>query len=228
MMSCGQSQSHMENTSSNYYSNNEDKFGFLVFDRQKVDNFFKEYLPLNANKDKLDSIFIKLLLADTTFPTTSIRFSKHTSSPNSSDYQLAKNVLTATSEQGGEKYFGSSVNYLFFFKSLPDQFQNKWTQTSFGDFKINVTFLNLLRTKCKVFDDHIYGNTGYWDKNIQTVFVGENLNEVTADKAKLLKDCINHNAAFNDERLQPDKDNFIFFLDRVIEEKWRLFLTDKN
>lgn len=218
----------MENASSNFYTTNEDKFGFLVFDKQKVDTFFKWYLPLKDNKKQLDSSFKKMLLADTTVETVNVRFSKHTHSPNNSDYQLAKNVLAATGEKEGEKYFGSSLNYLFFFESLPDGFQNKWTQTSLGDFEFNATFFNLLRTKCKVFDDFIYGSTGHWDKSIQSVFHGESLNEITADNAKLIKECINQDAAFEDKRLQPDKGNFLFFLDQVIDKKWRMFLTDKN
>ena len=218
----------MEYASSNYYTNNEDKFGFLIFDGEKVDTFFKEYSPIQFKNDKLDSSFRKLLNTDFTFEADRIKFNKHTRSPNASDYELAKNVLTATTDKDGEKYFGSSLNYLFFFECLPDEFQKKWTQTSLGDFEFNVTFFNLLRTKCKVFDDHIYGSIGYWDKDIKTVFQDRIYNEITASKAKLIKDCINQHTAFKDKRLQPDKDNFVLFLDLVINKSWRLFLIDKN
>ena len=53
-------------------------------------------------------------------------------------------------------------------------------------------------------------------------------NEITAGNARLIKDCINQDAAFNDKRLQPGKDKFIYFFDQVIEKKWRLLLIDKN
>jgi hypothetical protein len=53
-------------------------------------------------------------------------------------------------------------------------------------------------------------------------------NELTADKASLIKDFINQDTDFNDNRLQPDKDYFIYFLDQVIEKKWRLLLIDKD
>ncbi|WP_205573382.1 hypothetical protein, partial [Flavisolibacter nicotianae] len=228
MVSCGQNQNFMEYASSDYYTNNEDKFGFLVFDKEKVDTFFSEYSPPQFRNGKLDSCFKRLSESQSSVVTGEMRFSKHTRSPNISDYDLAGKVLAATTKNDGEKYFGSSLHYLFFFECLPDTFQKKWVQTSLGDFEFNVTFFNRLRTKCKVFDDHIYGNTGYWDKNIKTVFRDEIFNEITADKAKLIKNCINQDSAFNDKRLQPDRDNFIHFLDQVIQKKWRLLLIDKN
>ena len=218
----------MEYASSDYYTNNEDKFGFLVFDKQKVDTFFRKYSPIQFKNAKLDSSLKALSESKMYNVTGEIRFSKHTRSPNPSDYELASEVLKSTTKNDGERYFGGSLNYLFFYECLPDTFENKWAQTSLGDFEFNVTFFNRLRTKCKVFDDHIYGNAGYWDKNINTVFQAIIYNEITADKAKLIKDCISQDTAFSDKRLQPDKDNFIYFLDQVIDEKWRLLLIDKN
>ena len=97
-----------------------------------------------------------------------------------------------------------------------------------GDFEFNVTFLNRLLTKCKVFSDFVSGQTGYQDSKFKPIFQDEVHNELTADKASLIKDFINQDTDFNDKRLQPDKDNFIYFLDQVIEKKWRLLLIDKD
>jgi len=97
-----------------------------------------------------------------------------------------------------------------------------------GDFEFNVTFFNRLRTNCKVFDKIIYGETGYWDKSIQSVFRHDIFNEITAENAKLIKNCVIKDTAFSDTRLKTDKDNFIYFLDQTIQNKWRLLLIDKN
>ena len=229
MFGCGQNQNHMEKASSNFYTNNEDHFGFLVFDKSQVDTFFEEYLPIQFQNVRIQKAFEKLQKADTAnFTTGTLKFSTHTNEPTFSDYDLAIKVLRATNEKNGEKYFPGSVTYLFFFNCLPTQFHNKWTQTRLGDFEFNVTFFNLLRTKCQVFDKHIYGDTGYWDKSIQQVFKHDIFNEITSENAQLIKNCISSDTAFNDDRLRTDKDNFILFLDKVIQNKWRLFLIDKN
>ena len=74
----------------------------------------------------------------------------------------------------------------------------------------------------------IYGETGYWDKSIQSVFRHDILTEVTAENATLINDCLIKNTAFADTRLKPDKDNLILFLEQMIRNKWRLFLMDKK
>lgn len=99
--------------------------------------------------------------------------------------------------------------------------------TIFPITKINLGFWYLIKRKWTV-SSHIYGDSGYWDKNIQVVFNEEVYNEITADKAKLIRDCIDQDKAFNDKRLQQDKDDFIYFLNQAVVEKWRLFLIDKN
>jgi hypothetical protein len=54
------------------------------------------------------------------------------------------------------------------------------------------------------------------------------MNEITAEKAKQIKDCIEKSESFNDSRFETDKVNFLEFLNNVIAGKWRLFLYDKN
>ncbi len=217
----------MEYASSNYYTNNEDKFGFLVFDRMKADSFSKRYSPVQVENKKLDSSFKELTEKYYSFETNK-RYSKHTLSPDKSDYELAMAVLKAGNGKDDKVYFQGALDYLFFYECLPDEFRSKWVQTGLGDFEFNVTFFNRLRMECEVFDDHIYGNTGYWDEKLKAILQDHIYTEITADNAKLIKDCINQNTAFNDDRLQPDKDNFIHFLEQAINKKWRLFLIDKN
>jgi hypothetical protein len=229
MFGCGQNRTFIEHASADYYSNNEDHFGFLIFDKAKIDTFFKEYSPIQSQNEKVKSGFTQLQKADTNIPVVdTLNWDKHSDNPKPSDYELAKSVLKATNEKDGEQYFQGSIAYLFFFDCLPKEFQYKWVQTRLGDFEFNVTFFNRLRTKCKVFDKIIYGETGYWDKNIQSVFIHDIFNEINKENALQIKECILQDTAFSDTRLKADKDNFIMFLDMAIQDKWRLFLTDKN
>jgi len=122
LFGCGQDQSFMEHTSTEFYTNNEDHFGFLVFDKSRVDTFFQNYTPVEIKNLKLKTAFINLLDSDTIpSATDTFNFFTHTDKPKYSDYQLAKNVLKATSEKDGEKYFQGSATYLFFFDCLPNE-----------------------------------------------------------------------------------------------------------
>lgn len=226
---CGQNQSFKEHASSKFYSNNEDHFGFLVFDKAKIDTFFNVYLPIQLQNDKLKNAFTQLQGDDTnSLISNSLDWSSHTDQPKQSDYELAKNVFKAFNEKDDEKYFHESLTYLFFFDCLPDYFQNKWAQKRLGDFEFNVSFFNRLRTQCKVFDKIIYGEIGYWDKNIQFIFKHDIFNEINRENAEIIKKCIVQDTAFNDNRLKADKSNFLMFLEMVVQNKWRLFLIDKN
>ncbi|MFT3680466.1 MAG: hypothetical protein QM791_09355 [Ferruginibacter sp.] len=101
-------------------------------------------------------------------------------------------------------------------------------QTTLGDFKLSATFFELLRSRCKIFSDHIYGSEGYWDKRLQLVFGNDINNEVRADAAEQIRACVLADTIFNRKSLQPSKDNFILLLDNVIKGEWRMLLHDSN
>lgn len=225
---CGNHTNYIDHVSSTYYPGNEDKFGFLVFDKERVDTFFVHYPGLSFQDEKLQKAFKDLLRIDTNFKRGDDRFTRHISPPVSFDKQLAMEVLQSTTKQHEEQYFTSSLNYLFFYKCLPDVFKANWPQVQLGDLQFNVTFFNLLRVRCEAFNNHIEMGAGYWDENIKKVFGEETYNEFTVDKVQLIRDCIKSDTAFADTRLQPDKDNFLFILDQVIARKWRLLLMDNN
>jgi hypothetical protein len=225
---CGQNKNYSTEASSEYYANNEDKFGFLVFDKSSVDSFFKKYSPFEFNNPVLQTGFQNLTHADKNLNKELEEFKRHTKEPTDAEYELASKVLNGEQTDSGSRYFKPSLNYFFFYQCLPNQLKYKWPQIQSGDFNFNVTFFNLLRTKCKSFDDHIYGDNGYWDENIRTVFGQEMFNEITSEKAKEIKKCINAEKAFSDSKLQPDKNIFILLLDSTIAERWRLFLVDSN
>ncbi len=226
---CKQNQASIQLDSRDYYTNNEDSFGFLVFDRSLVDSFFKNYSPIKYKNDKLKNAVTKLLNLDTPILLTGKNtFVKHSEEPEFSDYELATDVLEAINEKDGEKYFEACVNYLFFFDCLPNEFRYKWVQTQSGDFEFNATFFNYLRTQCALFDKIIYGQIGTWDKHVDSVFKHRIFNEITAENAVAIKGTILSDPIFNDLRFKADKENFISFLDKTAKKEWRLFLFDKN
>jgi hypothetical protein len=228
MFCYGQTKNIMENTTFEYYDNNEDKFGFMIFDSENVDTFFRQYMPIHGKNEKFEISFRYLKEKQYSLEAAEKMFSKHIRLPNNSEIELAKNILTATTVEGNEEYFMASRRYLFFYECLPERFQYLWVQNFGGGFEFNVTFFNLLRTKCKIFDNIIFGSTGYWDKNLQIVFGDKIFNEITSENALLIRHCIDQAIAFNDSRLQTDRENFIYLLDKVIAEKWRLLLIDNN
>lgn len=219
----------MKHAASNYYSNNEDKFGFLVFDSKKVDSFFRHYNQLEPQSKELVNAFEKLSEASGMEIDTNSekKYAKHTDKPDSSDFVLAISLLKAAKDSSAEYFFPNLV-HLFFFQCLPNEFRYKWVQDVSGDFEFNVTFFNLLRTTCKTFEDHVYGSQGFWDENLGKVFGEFFINEITAQKAKDITACINQTESFSDGRLHADKEHFLAFLHNVIAGKWRLFLYDKN
>jgi hypothetical protein len=223
---CGPQEPKMEQKAAEYFTNNEDKFGFLVFENARVDSFIEKYSLPQPDKERLADSYKNLLHAGSS-PTVDKKFGNHSTPPEESDHSLAKQVLDAAAHDE-EKYFTAGLHYLFFYECLPPGFQYKWTQTYGGDFQFNVTFFRLLREKCKVFEDHLTNNIFHWDENMEAVFDQQQFNEITSANAALIKDCIVKDPAFSDKRLQADRDDFIFFLDAVIEKKWRLFVVDNN
>jgi hypothetical protein len=225
---CGNHTSYIDHVSANYYPGQEDKFGFLILDKERVDSFFGQYPDLSFQNEKLHKGFKALLKVDTNFKRGDDRFTRHISPSISIDRQLAMEILQSTAIQQQADNFTGSLNYLFFYKCLPDAFKANWFQVQLGDLQFNVTFFNLLRTRCAAFEKHIVLESAYYDENIKKVFGEEAYNEFTADKVQLISDCIRSDTAFADARLQPDKDNFLYMLDQVIARKWRLLLMDKN
>ena len=228
MYSCGHTT--MKTNEIEFYDNNQDQFTFLVFDKSKVDTFMLRHEPLDYSSMtiKKDILSLTKLNFDSTISNDLSSFIKNSEAPNSSDYNLANNVIKATYDKNGEEYFHGSLNYLFFHECLPEGFKNKWTQTVSGDFRFNVTFFALLRDKSEIIDKMIYGEIGHWDKKLMPIFGEHIFNEITRDNAKQIKELIEKDESFNDERFKVDKDNFVYFLDKTINDEWRLILTDWN
>jgi len=224
---CKQHSKPTINTSAEYFSNNEDNFVFIVFDKDKVDTFFKEYLPIQSSTAKINSGFKQLLLEKEVVHNDSDRYSRQTHIPTHNDYSLALKLLKEAAEKNNDKYFSGSLRYLFYYNCLPTEFNYKWCQL-LGGFNFNITFFRLLREKSKIFDGTIYGTAGYHDENIRKIFPDDIYNEITAAVALQIKKDINNSTAFNDLRFQQDKNNFVYFLDQVIRNKCRLFLFDYN
>jgi hypothetical protein len=213
-----------------YYDINQEQFTFLVFDKSKVDTFMSKFETLVFRNPTIKDELMKLtaLKYNSTKRANFSSFNKNTKASDTSDFNLATNVIKTTYDNNGEKYFHGSLSYLFFYNCLPDCFQDKWTQTTLGDFRFNTTFFSLLRDKSEIIDNMIYGRIGYWDIKLKTIFGEHIFNEITQDKAKQIKDLIETDKSFNDIRFKQDRDNFIFFLDKTIKNEWRLILTDWN
>lgn len=213
-----------------FYDINQDQFTFLVFDKSKVDTFISRYEPLNYSNTiiKQDILLLRKHNFDDSISRDYSFFAKNSKKPDSSDFNLAMKVIQATYDKNGEKYFHGSLDYLFFNECLPEGFQNKWTQTISGDFRFNATFFAILRDKSEIVDKMIYGEIGHWDNKLKPIFGEHIFNEVTPDKAKQIKELIEKDKSFNDIRFRVDKDNFIYFLDKTINNEWRLILTDWN
>lgn len=213
-----------------FYDNNQDQFTFLVFDKSKVDTFMSKYEPLKFSNPVIKQELIKLteLIFDNKTKTNFRSFINNSKTPDTSDFNLAMNVIKATYDKDGEKYFHGSISYSFFYNCLPESFQDKWTQTTLGDFRFNSTFFSILRDKSEIIDKMIYGEIGYWDDKLKTIFGEHIFNEITSDQAKRIKLIILNDKSFDDNRFRTDRDNFIYFLDKTINNEWRLLLTDWN
>jgi hypothetical protein len=216
-----------------FYNTNQDQFTFLVFKKNAVDNFFRKYKPLRFSNKILIQAFRDSLLSQK-FEIGRVdenhaeAFAKNTKQFGMSDFNLAKNVLNATLNNEGNKYFPGSLDYLFFYECLPQKFKYKWPQSTLGHFEFNSTFFALLRDKSKELDNLIYGEIGFWDKNIQMIFGEYTFNEITPEIAKNIKYTIISDKVFNDPRFASDRANFLEFLDNTITKEWRLILIDWN
>lgn len=145
-----------------------------------------------------------------------------------SDFNLAMKVIKATYIKNGEEYFHGSLSYLFFNKNLPEGFQNKWTQTISGDFRFNGTFFAILKSKSKIIDKMIYGEISNRDNKLIPIFGEHIFNEITQGQAEQIKQIILNDKCFDDYRFRTDRNNFIYFLEKIIKNEWRLLLTDWN
>lgn len=228
MISCGQSS--MKTNAIEFYDINQDQFTFLVFDKLKVDTFISRYEHWDYTNTRIkeDILSLTKLNFDNSISSHYSSFTKNSKQPDSSDFNLAMNVINATYDKKGEEYFYRSIDYLFFNKCLPDGFQNKWIQTITGDFCFNATFFSILRDKSEIIDKMIFGEIGYWDNKLKPFFGEHIYNEITPDQAKLIKELIEQDNIFNDIRFRVDRDNFIYFLEKTINHEWRLILTDWN
>jgi hypothetical protein len=226
--SCGQSA--MKTNEIQFYENYQDQFTFLVFDKSKVDTFMSKYEPLKFSNPSIKQDLIKLTEVEfndntkTNLPS----FINNSKTLDTSDFHLAMNVIKATYDNDGEKYFDGSLNYLFFYNCLPDNLQDKWIQTWLGDFRFNTTFFSILRDKSEIIDKLIYGEIGVRDEKLLPIFEEHIFNEITSDQAKQIKQLIINDKSFDDSRFRTDRDNFIYFLDKTINNEWRLLLTDWN
>ncbi len=228
MLSCGQSS--MKTEEIEYIKDNQDQFTFLVFDKSQVDTFMSKYAPLNFGNNLLKQDILQLTKSNLNSNELNgdSSFSKNTNRPDSSDFNLAKTIIKATCERGEEDHFQECLNYLFFNKCLPKDFQNKWTQTFQGDFRFNASFFATLRDKCQVFDNLIYGEIGHWDEELMTIFNGHIFNEITPDIAQQIKELIEKDKSFDDIEFKKDRTYFIYFLEMTIKKEWRMILIDWN
>ena len=217
------------NPADEYATNNEDKFGFLVFDKKAVDSFFMLYEPLSPNNEKLRKACIDLLQKIDNRPPTDFAYGKHMDlRPINDDTSLARSILTDMAKNNNSKYFSEGTHYLFFQHCLPTSLKFRWAESYSGDYSFNITFFELLRRHCKTFDQHIYSEISYHEKKLEQIFGEWVYNEITAERAADIKSCITSNKAFADPLLKEDKDHFIEFLDHVIDGSWRLVLLDWN
>ncbi len=232
LFSCKPSENKTVHNRVKYYSNNQDQFTFLVFEKDNIDSFMTRYEPLNAENAVIIRD-IKNILTNLSFELprenseNKLNYTSNTQQPDVSSYELAQSVIQSTIDS--QEYFLASLSYLFFYKCLPDSFTYKWHQTTLGHFEFNATFFSLLRDNNKELDEIIYGERGYWDEKLKPILNGETIyNEITDADARTMKLTIQTNTAFNDARFQADKEKFIAFLDNVISNKWRLILIDWN
>lgn len=214
-----------------FHNTNQDQFTFLVFDRASADTFFAKYRPLSHSNETLRAALRDKLLTQSFEGNKRLEeelesFHKNTEPLDTSNFNLAVNVLNSTLKQGGEKYFSGSLHYLFFYYCLPQKFRHKWSQSTLGHFEFNATFFDRLREKSKEFDNLIYGEEGYWDENMKFIFGEYIFNEITPEVAEKIKQAIVKDTGFNDQRFALDKVNFLEFLNKTITREWRLVLID--
>lgn len=214
--------------SEDFYVQNDLQFTFLVFDSQKLDDFFQNYQSFDFQNEKIKNDLKKLSKIElNTQESLPKNYLKNTKKIETTDYELAKEVIESTLN-GNEKYLNGSLDYLFFKETLPEKFKQKWVQTHLGNFEFNISFLSLLREKNKLFDDLIYGNIYNNDKRLKRFNSEYITNEITPEIAKNIKYTLETDKIFQDVKFQNDKKIFIEFLDKTIQKEWKMFLLDWN
>ena len=171
MLSC--EQSAVKTREIEFYNINQDQFTFLVFEKYKVDSFILIYEPLIFSNKIIKHDLNNLVLDnfDNKSESNLQLYNKNSNVCNADDFKLAMDVIKATYEQEGKKYFSGSLAYLFFNKCLPYDFRNKWPQTTRGDFRFNATFFSILRDKSEIIDKIIYGEIGYRDQKLLPIYI---------------------------------------------------------
>ena len=216
-----------------FYYTTQNQFTFIVLNKNSVKEFFEKNKVLNSKNSELKKMILDSLFNQKekyqTISNETINFSKNTKKPNKDEYELSQEIIKATYFENEEKYFSGCLDYLFYYKCLPKEFQYKWTQTSLGHFEFNSTFFSILRDNSTELDKLIYGDIGNYDENLKKVFEEPLIfNEITPELAKNIKQTILSNEKFNDKRFEQDKLNFLLFLNKTIENKWRMILIDWN
>lgn len=213
-----------------FSKDNELQFTFMVFDKSNMEIFFKRYEQFEAENKYFKNDIEQLKKSNYSNEITGRfkSFKQHSELPNYEDFEIAIDDLNRKYYESDDEYFEFCIQYVFFNQCLPKEIQNKWTQTIEGDFKFNYTFMFLLREKCKIIDQMIYGEIGYWDKKLEPIFFDHIFNEITPERAKKIKEILLKDVIFNDIHIRSERDNFIYLLDQTINEKWRLILSDWN
>lgn len=206
-----------------FYASKEDHFGFIPFERQRVDSFLRKYAPLTAGNETLIGAFRALSDEITAGPRP-----HHSDLIPGTDRLLTTEVLNAAAN-GDSTYFPGALNYLFYHDCMAGPRRSKWSDRTVANLELNITFFSRLRRNCKLFDDHFYGSEGHWDTSLQPIFGREAIfNEFTPQSAKLIKSCIVKDSTLADPRMASDRSGFLLFLDETIAGHWRLFLMDHN
>lgn len=208
----------------------QDQFTFIVLDKKAADSFFVHYKPVDINNRLLKKEFAGLLQEATSKPfntqNNNDSFYTFSTAPSVSDYKSVAFELKATLDTGGIKYLPGSLDYLFFYTCLPQPFKYKWVQSLLGNFKFGTTFFSLLRSNSKTLDSIIYGDIGYWNKDLEELWEGLIFNEITPSMANSIKKDIISNRLFDNGMFVRDRAIFISFLNKVISGEWRLMLID--
>lgn len=211
-----------------FYDQNDLQFTFLVFDNQKLDSFFQNHKSFEFQNEDIKKDLESLKQLNFISQNSGLEeYSKNTKKIEISDYNLAKEVINTTLS-GNKEYWSGSVDYLFFYSTLPEKFQQKWLQSHLGNFEFKISFLSLLREKNKTFDDLIYGNIYYNDRRLEYFNSEYITNEITPEIAQSLKKTIEIDKDFQDIRFQKDKEIFLEFLDKAINKEWKMILLDWN
>ena len=217
-----------------YFNINQTQFTFLVFEKSKIDSFFNSFSNFkSSNKKLVDEI---KLLRQIKFETnneinvdrTIKNYDGNSEEPDTSSFGLAMNVLSSIEDSTIEEYFTANIDYLFFRKCLPDEFNYKWHQSTLGHFEFNATFFAYLRENSKALDELIYGERGFWDEKLKIIFGEYIFNEINEETAIEIKNVIISNPIFEDMRFENDKLIMTKFLNQVIDKKWRMILIDWN